>query len=141
MCLDMAERAEHPIDLHYHPIAPAGQGTRSIPRHNHLRGCGAPPTLTRGNAVDGVTPGFGAEPLQGSRKGDHWTISYKPSCGVLRIETMGDSRERHVRNLPCATVYDVVSNTDLDDQTTSTLSASSRPSPPQSTSRKGVPTW
>ena len=81
MCLDATRRAQRPIDLRYHAIAPAGQGTRSIPRHNHLRG---------------------------SRKGDHWTISYKRSRGVLRIETMGDSRERHVRNLPCATIFDVV---------------------------------
>ena len=81
MCLDATRRAQRPIDLRYHAIAPAGQGTCSIPRHNHL---------------------------QGSRKGDHWTISYKRSRGVLRIETMGDSRERHVRNLPCPTIFDVV---------------------------------
>jgi hypothetical protein len=49
-CRDAAERAQRPIDLHYHAIAPPGQGTRSIPRHNHLRGCGAPPP------IPGVTP-------------------------------------------------------------------------------------
>ena len=70
-CLNGAERAQRPIDLHYHATAFAGQGTCSIPRHNHLRGCGALPTHTRGNAADGATPGFGAEPLQGSRKGNH----------------------------------------------------------------------
>ncbi len=107
-CRDAAERAQRPIDLHYHAIPPAGQGTRSIPRHNRLRGCGAPPTHTRGNAADGVTPGFGAEPLRGSVKGDHWTINYKRSRGVLRIENMGDPREWHIRNLPCATIYEVV---------------------------------
>ena len=80
----------------------------SILRHNRLRGCGAHPTHTRGNAADRVTPGFGAEPLRGSREGDHWTINYKRSRGVLRIETMGDPRERHVRHLPCATIYHVV---------------------------------
>ena len=31
---------------------------RDNPRHNTLRGCGASPTHTRGNAKDGVTPGF-----------------------------------------------------------------------------------
>ena len=69
--LNGAERAPRPIDLHHHATAAAGQGTCSIPRHNHLRGCGAPPTHTRGNAADGATPGFGAEPLRGSRKGNH----------------------------------------------------------------------
>ena len=107
-CLNAAERAPRPIDLHYHATASAGQGTRSILRHNHLWGCGAPPTHTRGNAADGVTPGFGAEPLRGSVKGDHWTINYKRSRGVLRIENMGDPREWHIRNLPCATIYEVV---------------------------------
>ena len=34
---------------------------RDNPRHNTLRGCGASPTHTRGNAKDGVTPGFVAE--------------------------------------------------------------------------------
>ncbi len=37
MCLDAARRAQRPIDLRYHAIPPAGQGTCSIPRHNHLR--------------------------------------------------------------------------------------------------------
>ena len=37
MCLDATRRAQRPIDLRYHAIAPAGQGTCSIPRHNHLR--------------------------------------------------------------------------------------------------------
>ena len=37
-CLNGAERAQLPIYLHYHATAFAGQGTCSIPRHNHLRG-------------------------------------------------------------------------------------------------------
>jgi hypothetical protein len=44
-------------------------GTRSIPRHNPLRGWGALPTHTRGNAADGVTPGFMAESPWDSRTG------------------------------------------------------------------------
>ena len=43
---------------------------RSVPRHNHLRGCDALPDHTRGNADDGATPGFGAEPSSGIPDGD-----------------------------------------------------------------------
>ena len=95
-------------NVHYLHNVQTPHALRSAVRHNRLRGCGAHPTHTRGNAADRVTPGFGAEPLRGSREGDHWTINYKRSRGVLRIETMGDPRERHVRHLPCATIYHVV---------------------------------
>ena len=42
----------------------------SVPRHNPLWGWGALPTHTRGNAADGVTPGFMAESPWDSRTGE-----------------------------------------------------------------------
>ena len=55
--------------------------TGSVLRHNPLRGCGVIPTHTRGNAGDGVTPGFMAESPWDSRRGERGNaraLSVKP---------------------------------------------------------------
>ena len=68
-------------------------GTRSIPRHNPLRGWGALPDHTRGNAADGVTPGFMAESPWDSRR-ESWLGQW---------ETRSTKVARHHTRFPNAT--------------------------------------
>ena len=57
-------------NVHYLHNVQTPHALRSAVRHNHLRGCDALPDHTRGNADDGATPGFGAEPSSGIPDGD-----------------------------------------------------------------------
>ena len=65
----------------------------SVPRHNPLRGWGALPTHTRGNAADGVTPDFMAESPWDSRRefGQRATFGFPNETNVAGATSLPPS--------------------------------------------------